>query len=398
MAVNRGLINNNINVANHSKTISKAELIALLNKYGAHRRTVRFFSGSSSVKKLAHFIMHDLSHLSPAQSLSTIELNVLIEMLRQRFMKNFGKDDYRNAPNEFANKLFRELAELISDDPKILALVQKYQSDYTPHGQLICESKDRLYVTESGYVVEYSQMLAEIGNQNALVTKANRDQMTPLTKNDMNALKKDPAIAAELKRIEKQYYTFVNTENLLAEPLTDFTLDQIFKTEDNYGITIDEILQILKAQNALYNPYTNKPFSQNEKERAMAIPAINQYFHHEAKKNQPLMPETIEQLNILAEGLLNPEELSSDSTNLPIAQKAFEKFNDFYQNLDSREREKLNNRWISNPYNNKSIKFEEYYPTIHASCVHGAGYIIRDLIPQLKIESSMNENRPSFRP
>lgn len=189
------------------------------------------------------------------------------------------------------------------------------------------------------------------------------------------------------------------------EPLYHYPKKLLFITEDNYCFLIDDLVNIIRAQNNLYNPYTNQQLSENDAARLMNIPKITKSFHGIKIKQQycakKITPDTIEELKQLAEGLLNEDEITNGrGFAVPISQKAYEKFNNYYQSLDEREREALNNYWIDgwsfvflsqgmisgkNP-----VKFEDLYQSINASCVHSIGGSIVKMVLQLDPNATFN--------
>lgn len=387
------------NTQNHP-SVTKGDLILLLNKYGANNRALRFFSGSTSLKKLDRFVRHDLRDLHDYQALPNTSINWLIGLLHERFIRKLSdkQEDYRNDPNNFTNKLFRELALQISNSPNVLSLVQYYPSDYALFENIYIYSiNEKVFLTENNAIIRL-QKLFEIIRQAKTPYLENIPALKAhLTQNDFRSMRTNSEINNELKKIENELWRqVVNTETLLGDPLSQFSSD-IFITEDNYGLTIDELIEIYKAQNVLYNPYNNRPFSKVEINKALCHPRLNQFMQSTQQMSKDLRAETIEQLQKLKDGLLNPKELSSDAKYLPIATAAAVQFNEFYQKLDMGEKLRLDNQWIRSYNNQKSMKFNEFFASMSEGCAHGPGFALRTFLEELPT-SVNNQNRNSFAP
>jgi hypothetical protein len=381
------------------KAIKKIDLIQLLEKYDKEKGVFReLFGNTTGIIELKRFMNRELANKESSSLLNEEEVNKLIDVLKKRYSRIIGLNrNYRNSSDKFTNKIYVDLANLISStDPRILSLVQIYKNDYTSNGLLLNESKGEIFITEENYALTEEEIAGHIKRTESLsypIHGKSLEKAIPLAESDLAKLKEIKSISSEIQGVEKKFSMFKKDSAISGDRLIHFPKNKLFVTEDSFCFPIDELLKMLTAQNRFYNPYTMKDLSSQDIERLLSIPEVKDA-NSNAKLQQTYFASkisraTLNELVKLAEGLLNAGEITYGSrARVPRAQQGYEKFNSYYQSLDALERKAVNNYWIdgwstvdvSDGYikGMRSTKFEGLYQSFGESCVHSiAGSIVK---------------------
>lgn len=185
-----------------------------------------------------------------------------------------------------------------------------------------------------------------------------------------------------------------NEASLGLTPLSEYSDTELFVTEDRYCLVIDEIVQLLRTQFSLYNPYTRIRLSIEDRNRLMQIPAIVECWEvlleQQRENASRISEETIAELKALAEGCLNREEILKMSHSFaPHAQPSLDKFASYYGSLQEEERRALDDYWVPQceREDSRSMKFADLYCSLDQMCMRAVGDQIVLMVLQLQPET-----------
>lgn len=199
----------------------------------------------------------------------------------------------------------------------------------------------------------------------------------------------------------------INKTSLLGDNIRSYPLNTLFRTQDNYLLVIDEVVQMLAAQKRLYNPYTNQDLSNHDRLKLMKNEKINNKIAELIKKQTKAIKlisrETIEQLITFAKGLLNGQEIwKGPIAEIPQAQTSYEKFIEYYLELPAHEKKALENLWLDEvdwqlvvliPYQGIGrMQFKDLLSSSAEFCVHTLGLSVLQLVYQLDPKANVDLN------